>query len=114
MLESKEGAPNMDHEQIQDPAAAIAPMPLTYAWGAYFAAASLLWVCFAFSAWGFATAVYIVAGFVLTRLVTRRLVVMHPIYDTIANEFSMKFRLFIFWPLQMLLLLLKMSINRML
>ena len=57
---------------------------------------------------------YLIVGFVMTRVVLRRIVVLHPMYDTIANEFSMKISMFLFWPVQMLLLLVKMSVNKVL
>lgn len=104
----------MEEDQIAAAEAMSAPVPLTYAWGAYAAAATVLWIFCALNLWGLAVVEYFVAGFVLTRLITRRLISMHPMYNTIANEFSAKIGLFLFWPLQVLLLLLKMSVNRVL
>lgn len=51
---------------------------------------------FGFLAW---ISPYLVAGFVLNRVVLRDLVEFHPMYATIENLAGSKLRMLLFWPL---------------
>ena len=57
------------------------------------------------------TVVYLVAGFVMTRYVMRGVVEFHPVYSTVANVFSAKIWMFLLWPVSMLILLFKLTVN---
>ncbi len=59
----------------------------------------------------FAFNVYFVIGFFMSRFVMRRLVEWHPHYNTLHNVVSAKIWMFLLWPLNMLVLLLKFSLN---
>lgn len=47
----------------------------------------------------------------MTKVVMGGLIEWHPMYNTIANVFSEKIRMFFMWPLTMAVLLIKMSVN---
>jgi len=55
--------------------------------------------------------VYLVTGFVMTRVVMRRLIEFHPTYYTVGSVFSAKIWMFLLWPLQMGVLLFKLTVN---
>lgn len=86
-------------------------MSLGTAWGCYTAAVVFLAVLVALRLDRFAILMYWVAGFCMTRLVMRRLVKFHPLYSTVANVFSAKIWMFFLWPINMLILLIKLSVN---
>ena len=50
-------------------------------------------------------------GFVMTRYVMGRLIVFHPVHNTIANVFSAKLWMFLLWPLRMPVLLFKLTVS---
>jgi hypothetical protein len=50
----------------------------------------------------------------MTKVVMGGLIEWHPMYNTIANGFSEKIRMFFMWPLTMAILLIKMSVNKVL
>jgi hypothetical protein len=56
--------------------------------------------------------VYLVSGIVMARVVMRRLVEWHPVYNTLHNLVSAKLGMVALWPFQMLSLLVKLGINR--
>lgn len=64
----------------------------------------------------FAVVVFVwpIIGIYMSRSVVRRLVEWHPTYNTLQNVFSAKMRMVFFWPWDMLVLLFKLSINRVL
>ena len=55
-----------------------------------------------------------VMGIYMTRSVMRRLIEWHPQYSTLHNVAGAKLGMVFLWPLQMLSLLFKLSINRLL
>ncbi|HFG5504269.1 TPA: hypothetical protein ACGH0I_004501 [Salmonella enterica subsp. enterica serovar Kentucky] len=57
---------------------------------------------------------YFVFGFVLNRIVLRRLIEWHPMYNTIANVSSAKLSSFILWPISYLFLFIRLMINKVL
>lgn len=90
------------------------PMGVGTAWLVYLAALGL-WLGTLSLSWGsVAVIAYLTAGFVMTRVVMRGLIEFHPVHNTIANVFSAKIWMFLLWPIQMLVLLLKLSVNRVL
>jgi len=90
------------------------PTGVGTAWLVYLGALAL-WVAAIALSWGsVATIIYFIAGFVMTRVVMRSLIEFHPMYNTIANVFSAKIWMFLLWPIQMLVLLLKLSVNKVL
>lgn len=110
------------------PAASGLPqaMRLREGWIRYGAALFLMWF-FAIgtflvsaqasgSANTFAAMVFVwpIIGIYMSRSVMRRLVEWHPTYNTLQNAFSTKMRMVFFWPWDMLVLLFKLSINRVL
>lgn len=90
------------------------PMGVGTAWLVYLAALGLWLGALSLSWGGVAVIVYLAAGFVMTRVVMRGLIEFHPVHNTIANVFSAKIWMFLLWPIQMLVLLLKLSVNRVL
>lgn len=56
--------------------------------------------------------VYVVTGFVMTRVVMRGLIEWHPNYNTLHNVVSAKLSMFVLWPIQMPALLFKLMVNR--
>lgn len=97
-----------------DGPSSVEPMRLRVAWAAYAGSAGLLTVLVALQWFLAAFHVYLVLGFVMTRFVLRRLVEFHPVHDTINNAYSMKVRMFFLWPLSMLTLLMRLSVNKVL
>ena len=86
-------------------------MTLGMAWMIYLAAV-LIWVgAMALPKVPLGTLVYLVAGFVMTRYVMRGVMEFHPVYSTVANVFSAKVWMFLLWPLNMLILLFKLTVN---
>jgi len=53
---------------------------------------------------------YLAEGFVLNRLVLRRLVEWHPMYNTIANVSSAKLGMMVFWPIRYPILFVRIGI----
>ena len=88
-----------------------ASMTLGMAWMIYLAA-MLIWVgAMALPKVPLGTVVYLVAGFVMTRYVMRGVMEFHPVYSTVANVFSAKIWMFLLWPVSMLILLFKLTVN---
>jgi len=90
------------------------PMTLTQAWGIYAAGIAALALVCAFQWYAALLWVYPTIGVVMSRVVMRQIVEFHPMYHTVAVEFSTKVRMVLFWPLQMFGLLFKLSVNRVL
>ena len=55
-----------------------------------------------------------VMGIYMTRTVMRRLIEWHPQYSTLHNVAGAKLSMVFLWPIQMLSLLFKLSVNRLL
>ncbi|MDO8772264.1 MAG: zinc ribbon domain-containing protein [Burkholderiaceae bacterium] len=91
-----------------------APIGIGTAWLVYLAALGFWLGALSLLGGSVAAAVYFVAGFVMTRVLMRGLIEFHPVHNTLANVFSAKIWMFLLWPIQMLVLLLKLSINRVL
>ncbi|MGS0742494.1 hypothetical protein ACVBEF_11760 [Glaciimonas sp. GG7] len=53
---------------------------------------------------------YFVFGFIMNRLVLRRLIEWHPIYNTLENVSGSKLRSLIFWPIAYLVLFFKLGV----
>lgn len=87
-------------------------LPLAVGWIAYAGALVIFGVSqqLALYPW----VVYFACGILLTRFVLRGLVVLHPMHATISNEFWMKVRMALLWPLQMLILLVQLTVTRIL
>ena len=90
------------------------PMPLTHAWAFYALAVGVSYGVFALKWYGTLALVYLAIGVAMSRGIMRRLIEFHPMYHTVAVEFSAKIRMVLFWPLQMLGLLFKLTANRVL
>ena len=86
-------------------------MDLGMAWMIYIVAL-LLWIgTLVLPLGSFGALVYLGSGFVMTRFVMRGLIEFHPMYNTVANVFSAKIWMFLLWPIQMLVLLFKLTVN---
>ncbi|MDU3756561.1 MAG: hypothetical protein E7G34_24240 [Klebsiella pneumoniae] len=57
---------------------------------------------------------YFLLGFLLNRIVLRRLIEWHPVYNTVANVSRAKLSAFLFWPLSYLFLFIRLIINKVL
>lgn len=57
---------------------------------------------------------YLATGFFMTRYVMRGLIEWHPNYNTLSNVVGAKLKMFAFWPVQMAILLVKLTFNRVL
>lgn len=57
---------------------------------------------------------YFLSGFILNRVVLRRLIEWHPIYNTLHNVSSAKLRTFLLWPLAYISLFFRLIINKIL
>jgi len=96
------------------------PMRLRDGIGLYLAC--LLVMAVAFFAWlhlpwfsGFALiGAYLACGLLLCRTILRRLVVWHPIYDTVDVVAATKLRFFFLWPITFGLLLTQLVIQKLL
>lgn len=121
-------SPDPDPQPDLAPEASGLPqaMRLREGWIRYGTALFLMWVLaigtFLVSAQAsgsantFAVVVFVwpIIGIYMSRSVVRRLVEWHPTYNTLQNVFSAKMRMVFFWPWDMLVLLFKLSINRVL
>ena len=54
--------------------------------------------------------IYIAGGVCLNRFVLRRIVVWHPIYNTVDNVYKGKLHMFAFWPVSYPILLIKLAV----
>ena len=108
--ESFAPALNPEDEEGSEPS----PLGVGTAWLIYLGALAL-WIAAVALSWGsIAALIYFIAGFVMTRVVMRSLIEFHPMHNTVANVFSAKVWMFLLWPIQMLVLLLKLSVNKVL
>ncbi|MGH6637345.1 MAG: hypothetical protein ACREBY_01935 [Polaromonas sp.] len=94
---------------------ASASMGPGMAWLIYLGA-MLLWIGSLLMPYGTVTGLisivlYLGFGFVMTRYVMRDLIEFHPMYNTVANVFSAKIWMFLLWPIQMFILLFKLTVN---
>ena len=85
-------------------------MSVWQAWGWYLGSMAILAIVFQLFGM-FAFNIYFVIGFFMSRFVMRRLVEWHPNYNTLHNVVSAKIWMFLLWPLNMLILLLKFTLN---
>ncbi|MFC5522607.1 zinc ribbon domain-containing protein [Polaromonas jejuensis] len=58
--------------------------------------------------------IYLASSLVMTRYVMRNLIEFHPVHNTVGNVFSAKIWMFLLWPFHMLVLLFKLTVNRLL
>ncbi|MCP3943443.1 MAG: hypothetical protein GY710_18450 [Desulfobacteraceae bacterium] len=87
-------------------------MSLLSAIGIY---AGLVIITFGFFATPFSGIVfplYFISGFVMNRIVLRRCVNWHPVYNTLENVAGSKLRMFLFWPLSYLALFFKLAVMK--
>lgn len=105
-----------EHDEAMQPPALVETKPfgLTHAWGLYAGAVGFCAILLSLAWYGIAVLAYLATGFVMSRFVVRQLVEFHPMYHTVAMEFSTKIRMLFFWPFQMLGLLFKLTPNRVL
>lgn len=90
-----------------------APLGLMTAWGCYAAALLAMFLTVKlFGAVGFY--LYIVIGIAMSRVMMRRLIQWHPMYDTLYNVTSAKLWMAVLWPLQMGSLLFRLTVNKVL
>ena len=89
-------------------------MTVGKAWVWYGGSILLLVVTGKFLPFEIALALYWVFGFVMTKIVMGGLIEWHPVHNTISNVFSAKVGMFFLWPIQMLILLLKLSVIKVL
>jgi hypothetical protein len=61
---------------------------------------------------GVAIVAYFIAGIVMNRLVLRNLIEFHPMYNTLQNVFQTKVRALVFWPIQYLVLIIKIGVTK--
>ncbi|WP_158782773.1 hypothetical protein [Pantoea sp. BAV 3049] len=57
---------------------------------------------------------YFACGFILNRIVLRRLIEWHPLYNTLANVSGAKISSFLMWPLAYFILFFRLTINKIL
>lgn len=87
-------------------------LSLGAAWAIWAGAAGVMTLLVTLQLFLIAFHVYLVLGFVMTRIVMRRLIEFHPAYNTLDVVFSAKVRMFFLWPLSMLNLLIRLSVSR--
>lgn len=110
MLGTEQG-PAVETEDLA-PEEASSEMSLQTAWIIY-TVALLVWIgTLVWSVGPLFLPIYLASGFIMTRLVMRKLIEFHPVYNTVANVFSAKLWMFLLWPLQMGILLFKLTFNR--
>lgn len=106
------------YDQSRVPTRNPLPMGLLEGW-CYFAACALfqaaaMYACF-YLAWVPLSVVvisWLALGAWLNRNVLVRLVIWHPVYDTLAQVTADKVRFFLFWPITYAVLLLRLTIDR--
>jgi hypothetical protein len=104
-------APSADAQATEEVHGGIAPLKLRYAFLYY--VASLGVTALAVVVYPALTPfVYLICGFVMTKVVMSRLIEWHPVYNTLHNQVSAKLGMVALWPFQMLSLLFKLGINR--
>lgn len=89
-------------------------LTLTHSWSIYAASIAITSLFVSLNWYGLACLLYLAIGVAMSRFVMRQLVDFHPMYYTVAVEFSTKIRMLLFWPLQMFGLLFKLTANRLL
>lgn len=57
---------------------------------------------------------YLSAGFYLSRVVLRKIIEWHPMYNTLYNVTSDKLKFFFLWPITYLFLFFRLGINKVL
>ena len=57
---------------------------------------------------------YLGVGFYLSRVVLRKIIEWHPMYDTLYNVTSDKLKFFFFWPFMYFFLFVRLGINKVL
>ena len=57
---------------------------------------------------------YLASGFVMNRIVLRRLIDWHPVYNTLENVSRGKLSMFLFWPLSYIVLFARIAIVKIL
>ncbi len=102
---------SMTSGQDMAPEAGKSGMSLETAWMIY-TVAMLVWIgTLVLPVGPFFLPIYLVSGFVMTRFVMRGVIEFHPVYNTVQNVFSAKLWMFLLWPLQMGILLFKLTFN---
>ncbi|ART57076.1 hypothetical protein CBP36_19400 (plasmid) [Acidovorax carolinensis] len=102
--------PQASHEEAdEDPG-----MRLRVAWLIWLVAIGAMWFLISRNWYSAGFWVYLGSGFIMTRIVYRRLVGFHPMHNTLSNVVSAKLWMFFAWPLNMFMLLAHLSINRIL
>lgn len=100
-----------DADQVGEGAPSLS---LWQGWGCYglgyVSLATLVWIRSPY----ISIPAYLCIGIMMSRFVMRRLVQWHPLYNTLHNVVSAKFWMVMLWPLNMLILLVKLSANRLL
>ena len=96
-----------------------APMPLTVAWLHYFACVAFFAMFYVgyYRQWYGLTPlafVWLLQGVWLNKKVLPRVIVWHPIYNTLGNVVGDKLRFALLWPIHYAILLGQLTINRML
>jgi hypothetical protein len=94
-----------------EPAGSAAGMSLGTAWMIYGAGLLVLLGISVIPVGPLYLPIYLVIGFIMTRIVMRGIMEFHPAYNTVANVFSAKIWMFLLWPLSMGILLFKLTIN---
>lgn len=88
-------------------------MSLVTAWAAYLGSVLALALLGKLS-FSVGVGLYLIVGFVMTRIVMPRLIQWHPTYDTLYNVTSAKLWMFVLWPFQMISLLFRLTVNKVL
>lgn len=55
---------------------------------------------------------YVACGIYLNRIVLRRIIVWHPVYNTVENVFKGKLYMLFLWPISYPILLLKLAVDK--
>jgi len=55
---------------------------------------------------------YVACGIYLNRTVLRRIIVWHPVYNTVENVFKGKLYMLFLWPISYPILLLKLAVDK--
>ena len=105
---NSESPPNIESETPS-----IDNLKLSTAWAIY-SAAIFVFVLFIFTIPVLIGFFYIPTGIYMTRYIMGRLIEWHPNYSTLYNVTSAKLQMVVLWPINMLFLLLRLTVNRVL
>lgn len=88
------------------------PMSLGVAWGIYLGALGVFALLISLGWYSPLFMLYLITGFIMTKVVMGSLIEWHPVHNTVSNVFGAKVGMFFLWPLRMGILLIQLSINK--